>query len=508
MMDLSRDLHELARMVGADVDLPVVLEQALAALRSVVPYDLAAVFRLHDQELRVLAASGPLDGPAVRRHTLRLERFPTIRRALETRAPIPLEAHDHAGEEGDPYDGVLDLPDGHSCMVVPLFAGDRTLGLITLDRTRCEVYSAEAVHFAGVYGQLISMALRFAEQAALLDRYRHQLEAHNRILQEEAGGAALACRRLEASQAPAMRALTAQARQVARSELPVLVVGETGTGKEVLAQAIHAWSARADGPFVTLNCAALPEGLVESELFGHVRGAFSGAARDRRGRFLTANGGTLLLDEIGDLPLAAQAKLLRVLQEGTFQAVGSDQEIKVDVRILAATHVDLRKAVAEGRFREDLYYRLAVFPLSLPPLRERGEDIVAIAIEQLDEQAGRGRGGPWTLSAAAREALQAAPWPGNVRELRNVLERATILRPSGRIEPLDLGLSGGALPPRPRPGPSPSEPLPDFEENERRYLVALLERTGGKLYGADGAAAIAGMPPSTLRSRLLKLGLR
>lgn len=508
MIDLSRDLHELARMVGADNDLPLVLEQALAALRSVVPYDLAAVFRLHGQELRVLAASGPLDGPAVRRHTLRLERFPTIRRALETRSPIPLEAHDHAGEEGDPYDGVLDLPDGHSCMVVPLFAGDRTLGLITLDRTRCEVYPPEAVHIAGVYGQLISMALRFAEQAALLDRYRHQLEAQNRILQEDAGGSVQACHRLEASQAPAMRALTAQARQVARSELPVLVTGETGTGKEVLAQAVHAWSPRADGPFVSLNCAALPESLVESELFGHVRGAFSGAARDRRGRFLTANGGSLLLDEVGDLPLSVQAKLLRVLQEGTFQAVGSDQEIKVDVRILAATHVDLRKAVSEGRFREDLYYRLAVFPLHLPPLRERGEDIIAIAVDHLESQASAGRGGPWTLSEAARVALLQAPWPGNVRELRNVLERATILRPAGRIEPADLGLAPGTPVPGRAVGRAEAEPLVDFEENERRYFLALLERTGGKLYGADGAAAIAGLPPSTLRSRLLKLGLR
>ena len=505
MPDYSQDLHELARQVAAHVDLPQVLEQALAAMRTVVPYDLAAVFRLYDQELSVVAAAGPLDGPAIRRHRLQLARFPTIRRALETRHPIPLEAHDHMGEEGDPYDGVLDLPDGHSCMVVPLFAGDRNLGLITLDRTQCGVYAPEAVQLAGVYGQLISMALRFADQAALLDRYRHQLEAQNRLLIEEAGGADEACRRLEASASPPMRALAHQARQVARSELPVLVLGETGTGKELVAQAIHHWSPRADGPFVKVNCAALPEGLVESELFGHVKGAFSGASRDRRGRFLTANGGTLLLDEVGDLPLLAQAKLLRVLQEGTFEPVGSDHAFKVDVRVVAATHVDLRRAVVEGRFREDLYYRLAVFPLTVLPLRERALDIVPIALDLLDQQA-RGRGGgPWTLSTAAAEVLRAAPWPGNVRELRNCLERATILQPRGELLPRHLGLEPVAVRPQ---APAVVGPLPDFEENERRYLQALLARAEGKLYGHDGAAAMAGLPPSTLRSKLVKHGLR
>ncbi|MCK6507464.1 sigma 54-interacting transcriptional regulator [Myxococcota bacterium] len=507
------------------------LEQALAAMRGVVPYDLAAVFRLRDQELRVVAAAGPLDGPAIRRHRLRLDRFPTIRRALQTRQPIPLEAHDHAGAEGDPYDGVLDLPDGHSCMVVPLFAGDESLGLITLDRTQCAVYPPEAVQLAAVYGQLVSMALRFADQAALLDRYRHQLEAQNRILMQEAGGADLACSRLEASTAPAMRALARQARQVAGSDLPVLVLGETGTGKELVAQAIHHWSPRADGPFVKLNCAALPEGLVESELFGHVKGAFSGAARDRAGRFLTANGGTLLLDEVGDLPLSAQAKLLRVLQEGTFEPVGADRGYKVDVRVVAATHVDLLRAVAEGRFREDLYYRLAVFPLRLLPLRERVEEIVPIALDLLEEQARRRGAGPWTLSAAAIEALRSAPWPGNVRELRNALERATILQPRGPLEPVHLGLASdalaapGAVGARGQGGPASikgQQPAPggpggvgagarapgSFEDNERRYLEALLGWTGGRLYGPDGAAAIAGMPPSTLRSRMVKLGLR
>ncbi len=504
MPDLTRDLHDLAQLVSSEHDLVDVLERALTALGDVVPYDLAAVYRLHDQELHVIAAAGALDGSRIRQHTLALERFPTIRRALETRRPIPLEAHHHQGDEGDPYDGVLDLPDGHGCMVVPLFSGDRNLGLITLDRTRCAVYSPQAVRLAGVYGQLVSMALRFADQAALLDRYRHQLEALNRQLVQSAGGGTEACRRVEASLAPPMQAVARMARQVARSDLPVLVQGETGTGKEVLCQAIHHWSPRADGPFVSLNCAALPEDLVESELFGHVKGAFTGALRDRRGRFLSANGGTLLLDEVGDLPLAAQGKLLRVLQEGTFEPVGSDHTYKVDVRVVAATHVDLRAAVASGAFREDLYYRLAVLPLTMPPLRERVQDIHPIAGDLLAALAQDRRRGPWTLSDAAVAALEAAPWPGNVRELRNAVERATILQPAGCIEPEHLGLAGSSAPPTREAGGPP----PDFEENERRYMRAVLAWTDGRIAGPGGAAELTGLRPSTLRSRLKKLGLR
>jgi len=513
MPDYSQDLHQLARLLAAEADLSQVLAQGLHAMRAVVPYDLAAVFRLEGEELHVVAAAGPLDGPRVRAHTLHLDRFPTIRRALETRHPIPLEAHDHAGPEGDPYDGVLDLPHGHSCMVVPLYAGERSLGLITLDQARCVVYDPQAVRLASVYGQLMSMALRYADQAALLDRYRHQLEASNRLLLREAGGLDDAAQRLDASLAPAMQALARQARQVAGSALPVLVLGETGTGKELVAQAIHAWSPRGDGPFVKLNCAALPEGLVESELFGHIKGAFSGAARDRRGRFLTANGGTLLLDEVGDLPMSAQAKLLRVLQEGTFEPVGSDRSYKVDVRVVAATHVDLARAVAEGRFREDLFYRLAVFPLRLPPLRERREEIVPIAEHLLSRQSQERGGGPWILGEGARLVLQQAPWPGNVRELRNSLERATILQPRGELAPEHLGLGptpGAAARAASHGAPAPTEHFEaqSFEDNERRYLQGLLAHTGGRLYGEGGAAAIAGLKPSTLRSRLVKLGLR
>lgn len=505
LQDLAGELHRLTELATQPRALDEVLSRALLALGEVVPYDLAALFELRDGVLHVKAAEGQLAGAKVRQHRLRLADYPTIRRAMHLRRPIPLEAHHHAGDEGDPYDGVLDLPHGHSCMVVPLAAGDRDLGLITLDRRHCEPYSASAVDVASVFGQLVSTALLFAEQAALLDRYRHRLREHTANLEAELGDGATAARNLEASQAPQMRALVCQARAVAPTEVPVLLQGETGTGKEVLARALHQWSPRAPGPFVKLNCAAIPDNLVESELFGHVRGAFSGAVRAREGRFATANGGTLLLDEIGDMPLGLQAKLLRVLQEGVFEPVGSDRSVKVDVRVLAASHVDLQQAVREGRFREDLYYRLAVFPMHLPPLRERREDVVPIARSWLVDQHERTGRGPWQLSGKAAQALTGSAWPGNVRQLVNVLERATILLPQGILEPEHLGCGA---PVAPTPSSAHTGPLPTYEDNEVAYFRAVLEQADGHVYGDGGAAEITGLKPTTLQSKLKKRALR
>ncbi len=507
IVDHTEDLQLLVEMASQPDALDDVLERALHSLRSVVPYDLAALYELRNERLEVRAAVGPLASDDVRQHVLELAQFPTVRRALETRQPIPLAEHDHAGTEGDPYRGVLELPDGHSCMVVPLFAGDDSLGIITLDRQVCGVYTEEVINLAGVYGQIVSIAIAFARQADRLDRYRQQLERHNRLLVEELGVVSEAGERIEASLSPVMRELTRMARQVADSDMPVLIRGETGTGKEVLAQAIHAWSRRAGRPFIKLNCAAIPESLVESELFGHVRGAFSGATRDRAGRFLTANHGTLLLDEIGDMPLAAQSKLLRVLQEGMFEPVGSDRSVKVDVRVIAASHVDLEAAVRAGRFRQDLFYRLAVFPLELPPLRERPEDIAPIAERTLTDRARRTGRGPWTLSPAAREKLAGAAWPGNVRELVNALERATILQPRGILEPRHLASSQLTTATTRAPIDGSQGTLLPLREAERRHLVAALRQTTGKIYGPDGAARLLDLKPTTLQSKLKKHGI-
>ncbi len=505
-IDVTADLHAVAQLVAAPVNVQEVLRRALNALSRVVPYDLAAVFRLEGTEARVVAAAGPLAEAKVHKHAIDLKRFPTIRKALATRRPIALEEHHHSGEEGDPYDDVLDLPHGHSCMVVPLYAGKQDLGIVTLDRRVCERYSPAVIETAGVYGQLMSLTIHLAELADSLQHKRIQLDAHNQLLIEESGYSQAALDWLEATESPSMRERLDEARQAASSDLPVLILGETGVGKELLAQAIHAWSARSRQPFVKLNCSAIPEALTESELFGHTKGAFSGAVRARQGRFLTADGGTLLLDEVGDMPLAVQAKLLRVLQEGTIEPVGSDRPTKVDVRVLAATHVDLEQAVREGRFREDLYYRLAVFPVKIPALRERPEDIVPISealLARIHERTGRG---PWTLGEDTRSRLSQSEFPGNIRQLKNAIERATILRPSGEIDPRHLGLDKSRTGNHARPAPNRVEV--SWHENERRYLEALLRHCDGRLYGEGGAADLAQLKPTTLRSKLVRHGLR
>ncbi len=499
--DFTRDLRNLALLAGERADLDGLLGRALDYLSGVIPYDLAAVLELVDGTLNVRCARGKLAGARVRAHRIRLADFPSVRMALETRRTRVLEAHDHQGE-GDPYDGVLDLPDGHACMVVPLFAGDRTLGAITFDRSECAVYEASKVDIATIYGQIIALAMVAAEQAALLDHHRRRLAEENRILRDEAGQSE-AAELLDESEDPAMIRIRELARQVAVTDAPVLVRGETGTGKEVLARAIHAWSHRRDAPFVKINCAALPESLIESELFGHTRGAFTGADASRPGRFAVADGGTLLLDEIGDLPPAAQAKLLRVLQEGTLEPVGSDRTLEVDVRIIAATNVDLDEALDRGRFREDLYYRLNVFPIELPPLRSRTSDIVSIARRHLDGLAKRSGRGPWTLPKRAVDRMCAYDWPGNVRELINYLDRATILAPSGE---LDIDIPHGRKDRRFDPASDPSA-WPTLIDLEKDYVERVLTATEGKIYGPGGAAEILGLKPSTLQSRMAKLGI-
>jgi transcriptional regulator with GAF, ATPase, and Fis domain len=291
----------------------------------------------------------------------------------------------------------------------------------------------------------------------------------------------------------------------------VLILGESGTGKELVARAIHDRSPRKDAALVRVNCASVPRELFESEFFGHVRGAFTGAVKDRVGRFELAHGGTLFLDEIGEVPLELQSKLLRVLQEGQFEKVGEDRTRTVDVRIIAATNRDLEAEVKAGRFREDLFYRLSVFPIELPPLRERIEDIPALAQHFLQQSARKlGATAPRITPSQVKE-LQSYEWPGNVRELQNVIERAVIRSRNGQ---LDIGLrpSGTAVSRTPRKADSaPSaEPasLQDLKQHERAFILDALAKTRGKIYGPDGAAALLGLKPTTLSSKVHRMGLK
>ena len=300
---------------------------------------------------------------------------------------------------------------------------------------------------------------------------------------------------------------------VARSDIPVLILGETGSGKEVVARAIHERSARAAGPFIRVNCGAIPPELIDSELFGHEKGAFTGAAAMRRGWFERADEGTLLLDEIGDMPQAAQVRLLRVLQEGTFERVGGEDSIRVHVRVIAATHRDLPGLVQAGRFREDLWYRIAGFPIVLPPLRERKQDIAALVDHFARRAAKRFGLRPQAATPADLALLAEYEWPGNVRELATVIDRAAIL---GEGERLDVPKALGA--PSSRASPSSGRrdlPQPiatvgsvgPLSDAMKRHIEAALSAARGRIEGARGAAALLEINPHTLRARMRKLGV-
>jgi transcriptional regulator with GAF, ATPase, and Fis domain len=334
-----------------------------------------------------------------------------------------------------------------------------------------------------------------AEREALLSKLGRS-ELHDAIVGSEAG----------------LRPVMERVALVAGLDVPVLVLGETGSGKEVVARAIHTRSRRAAGPFLRVNCGAIPPGLVDSELFGHERGSFTGALAERRGWFERADRGTLFLDEIGELPLEAQVRLLRVLQDHTLERVGGHRPIPVDVRIVAATHRDLQALIGEGRFREDLWYRIAIFPIQLPPLRDRIEDIPALA-NHFALRAARRFGTPPRIPSPEELALLLSyPWPGNVRELIAVMERAVILGNGERLEVAKaLGVASPALPAAPRsaPGaPAGAEgPFLPLDRAMARHIEAALARTRGKIEGRGGAAELLGINPHTLRARMRKLGV-
>jgi formate hydrogenlyase transcriptional activator len=324
---------------------------------------------------------------------------------------------------------------------------------------------------------------------------------------------------------PSLLRLLQLVEQVAPTDSNVLITGETGTGKELIARAVHSRSARKDRPLVKVNCGAIPAGLVESELFGHVKGAFTGATTDRTGRFELADAGTLFLDEVGELPLDTQVKLLRVLQEQEFEPVGSSRTVHVDVRIIAASNRNLAEAVRSGMFRSDLFYRLNVLPLHVPALRERRSDIpqiLAFFLIQYSRKMGKRID---TISSETLERLVKYSWPGNIRELRNVIERGVVLSPISALtlapdllppEIFQLDPLPGIVPiraasvdhPEPRPEQvKPPADAPSLEQVERRHILMVLEQTGWKISGPKGAAGILKIHPNTLRDRIHKLGI-
>ncbi len=313
----------------------------------------------------------------------------------------------------------------------------------------------------------------------------------------------------------ALRQVLQEVDAVASTDATVLITGESGTGKELLAKEVHRQSPRAARPFIKVNCSAIPREMFESEFFGHVRGSFTGAVSDRPGRFQIADGGTIFLDEVGDLPIEMQPKLLRVLQEREYERVGDDHTRTVDVRVIAATHHDLASDVRASRFREDLFYRLNVFPLELPPLRARKDDIALLAAQTITRTAKRHRLPEPPLSGEDIARLERYHWPGNIRELQNVIERAVILSKGSRLR-LDLALplatgagADAVVTAQGRPADGEARVLTEREcrDLERANVMRALERSDGRIYGHGGAAQLLEINPATLASRLRALGI-
>jgi PAS domain S-box-containing protein len=342
----------------------------------------------------------------------------------------------------------------------------------------------------------------------LMEREQVRLQDQNAYLWEEIRREHNFCDIVGGS--PGLRKVMQQIELVAPTYAAVLVTGESGTGKELVARAIHDHSSRKDSAFIKVNCSAVPESLFESEFFGHVRGAFTGALKDKPGRFELADGGTLFLDEIGEAPLAMQAKLLRVLQEQELERVGDTRTRKVDVRIIAATSRDLKKEVDAGRFREDLFYRLSVFPIQIPPLRERRDDIPPLAAHFVKQSARRMNRPAPRITQATISQLTAHDWPGNVRELQNAVERAVILSQSGvlRFELAESIAIDAPLAPTHPLSKSALLTRDELKRQERDSIATALKQTGGKIFGPGGAAELLGMKPTTLASRIKALGLQ
>jgi formate hydrogenlyase transcriptional activator len=384
-----------------------------------------------------------------------------------------------------------------SMLVAPLLAGERVIGALgvgslTPDRFADE-HEAFLTSVASQVAHAVEKVLAFEE----ISRLTGQLEQENLYLQEEiktehnfeeiVGGSSALLRVLKAVET------------VAPTDATVLVCGETGTGKELIARAVHNLSPRRGKPLVKVNCAAIPAGLVESEFFGHEKGAFTGAVARKIGRFQLADGGTIFLDEIGDLPLDLQSKLLRVLQEGEFERIGSSRTLAVDARVIAATNRDLETAVEDGRFRSDLYYRLNVFPILLPPVRERTGDL-SLLVNYFVMRYGRRLGKEIrSVPQSVLRRLSSHAWPGNVRELQNVIERAVI---QTRGDELELGSwFGGVL-------ALDGTPPQRLDDVQREHILSVLERTNWRVSGPSGAADLLGLKPTTLEYRMKKLGIR
>jgi formate hydrogenlyase transcriptional activator len=504
-----RALLSVAEAANSRRDLTSVLEAMAAGLEPLVAVDLMGVVTHEGEDARARAIYVRSDPRGSRKSPEYIRRFSErtggsgdrwkhtvfVRDTLERdRRTFVL---DHIGSDPRLDTAALKHVGAECAVFVPLMMGDRFVAALVIARTTPSPFSPEEVAILEDVSRPVTTAVANAIAFEEIERLRARLEEENIGLREELAMASTAGGGIMGSSA-ALRTVLERVRLVAATDSTVLITGETGTGKELIARAIHAASPRAKRTMVKVNCAALPEALVAAELFGHEKGAFTGAVERRRGRFELAAGGTMFLDEVGELPPPVQIMLLRVLQEREFERVGGSETLRTDARVVAATNRDLGEAAHLGNFRADLLFRLNVFPIHVPALRERVEDIPILAEYWLSRYA-REIGKPIrAIDASAMAALRAYSWPGNIRELQNVIQRAVILAP-GRV----LSVSDFELP----KSESAAGRRTERSGGERQQIEQALAASRGRVYGTDGAAEALGVPPSTLEARIRRLGI-
>ena len=496
--DRLRVLLEVNNAMVSKLDLRALLNAISASLRRVIhhEYTSLALYEEDKNQMRVLALDFPQGKGLIHEEMLVPLDGSIAGSAFQNRRPVVLD-HAAMGRFDSPTSRLMRDEGVRSVVSMPLITHDRALGTLSLASLRDAAFQQGdvdlLVQVAGQVAIAVENALAFREIAELKNKLAQEKlyledEIRSEMNFEEIVG-----------ESPLLRAVLKQVETVALTDSAVLIQGETGTGKELIARAIHNLSPRREHTFVKVNCAAIPAGLLESELFGHERGAFTGAIAQRIGRFELAHRGTIFLDEVGDIPLELQPKLLRVLQEQEFERLGSVRTIRVDARLVAATNRDLTEMVAARTFRSDLYYRLRVFPIVMPPLRERQEDIPALVRYFVQKHARRMNREIETIPLETLDLLVRYSWPGNIRELENLIERAVIVSP-GPV--LRVPLSELKLPAEPATGD-----LLTLEAAEREHILKALEATNWVLAGPRGAAAKLGMKRTTLQSRIQRLGI-
>lgn len=521
MANESTFFREVTLRVSRRLDVTQMLEDLFLYLRTQMPCDLLQMNYINDEsgELRRLAWVEFQDGKQISHKSHTLFAFPDDAMAVirkgppKGKTPPPRVEIINLGQERRPHPPHPAFKeafkqfrlDGYNVMTVHLGIENQHIGLLVVATHPPETYLPKHAHLLENAIEPLSIAFSNARRYEDLLRLKEHLDSENKILSQDLSDASDAA---TVGEFGGLRHVMDLVRQVAPLSSPVLLLGETGTGKEVLAHAIHAISPRRDKPFIRVQCGAIPESLIDSELFGHEKGAFTGATSLHYGRFERAQEGTLFLDEIGELTSEAQVKLLRVLQEKEIERVGGNETLQVDVRVIAATHRDLPERVRQGRFREDLFFRLNVFPLTIPPLRQRKEDISPLLHYFLNRKCRElNLPLPPMPDSDTLAQLQSYSWPGNVRELQNVVERALITSLNGPLRFPNLG-----TPPQPPVQTTNPAPGPDIfstlDVMTAEHIRKAMRASHGRIQGAGGAADLLGIQANTLRARMRKLGIR